>query len=177
MKRLGAPVYNILAVQNNLATTYEQIGRHSEKALGMRRDVYSGYVKLLGKQHADTLRAAHNYALSLAELQRFDEAKSLWSRTLPVARVVLGESHILTLKMRKRYSQSLYKDAGATLEDLREAVTTLEETEQTARRVLGAAHPLTGGMGESLQAARAKLRAHETPSPGSAYIERTASAP
>ncbi len=53
-------------------------------------------------------------------------------------------------------------------EDLREAVTTLEETEQTARRVLGAAHPLTGGMGESLQAARAKLRARETPSPGSA---------
>ena len=33
------------------------------------------------------------------------------------------------------------RDDGATLDDLREAVTTLEETERTARRVLGGAHP------------------------------------
>ena len=31
----------------------------------------------------------------------------------------------------------------ATLDDLREAVRTLEETERTARRVLGGAHPFT----------------------------------
>ena len=30
---------------------------------------------------------------------------------------------------------------GATLDDLREAVTTLEDTERIARRVLGGAHP------------------------------------
>ena len=38
---------------------------------------------------------------------------------------------------------ALYLDTGATLDDLREAVTTLEDTERTARRVLGGAHPLT----------------------------------
>ena len=46
-----------------------------------------------------------------------------------------------------------YLDTDATLDDLREAVTTLEETEQTARRVLGGAHPTTasiqGILGES----------------------------
>ena len=32
---------------------------------------------------------------------------------------------------------------GATLDDLRKAMTMLEETERIARRVLGGAHPLT----------------------------------
>ena len=54
-------------------------------------------------------------------------------------------------------------DPGATLEDIREAVTTLEETERTARRVLGGQHPLTTEIEKSLQNSRAVLRAHETP--------------
>ena len=53
-------------------------------------------------------------------------------------------------------------DEGATLNELREAVTTLEDTERIARRVLGGAHPLTTGIGEDcLQNARAVLRARE----------------
>ena len=44
--------------------------------------------------------------------------------------------------MRNSYAEALYKDTGATLDDLREAVTTLEETTRIARRVLGGAHPL-----------------------------------
>ncbi len=59
---------------------------------------------------------------------------------------------------------ALYKDPDATLDDLREAVTTLEETERTARRVLGGAHPITITIGQSLQIARAVLRARETQS-------------
>ena len=64
-------------------------------------------------------------------------------KTIPVARRVLGENDDRTLKMRLIYARALYKDPGATLDDLREAVTTLEEAERTARRVLGGAHPLT----------------------------------
>ena len=37
----------------------------------------------------------------------------------------------------------------------------LEETERTARRVLGAAHPVTGGIEDSLREARAALSARE----------------
>ena len=59
-----------------------------------------------------------------------------------------------------------YKDDGATLDDLREAVTTLVETERTARRVLGGAHPLTPSIERSLRLARAALRARETPPAG-----------
>ena len=59
---------------------------------------------------------------------------------------------------------ALYGDTGATLDDLREAVTTLEDTERTARRVLGGAHPLAATIEYHMRYSRAALRARETPS-------------
>ena len=117
-----------------------------------------------GKEHFDTLREAYNYANALVGLQRFEEAKSLLRKTLPVARRVLGESHELTLKMRSAYAWALYLDTDATLDDLHEAVTTLEEIEPIARRVFGGAHPTTAGIERHLGLARAALRAREQPS-------------
>ena len=61
---------------------------------------------------------------------------------------------------------SQYKDDGATLDDLREAVATLEDAGRIARRVLGGTHPTTGGIEGAQQEARAALRARETPPPG-----------
>ena len=49
-------------------------------------------------------------------------------------------------------------DAGSTLDDLREAVTTLEDAERTARRVLGGAHPTTTGIAGCLRKARVALK-------------------
>ena len=54
-------------------------------------------------------------------------------------------------------------DAGATLDHIREAVTTLEDTDRIARRVLGGAHPTTTGIEDHLRVARAILRAREAP--------------
>ena len=163
--RIGAPLEMILVTQNNLAATYARLGR-DEDALRMSRDVYSGHMKLDGEEHKGTLTAALNYAASLVNLQRFEEAKSLIRKTLPVAQRVLGESDEFTLKMRNNYAEALYEDASATLDDLREAVTTLEELERTARRVMGGAHPLTVGIEGYLRDARAALRAREAPAPG-----------
>ena len=53
---------------------------------------------------------------------------------------------------------------AATLDDFREAVTTLEDAKRIARRVFGGAHPLTGAVEDSLQEARDELAARETPS-------------
>ena len=152
----------MLILQCNLADTYESFG-HLEKALRMERDVYSGYLTLFGEDDEGTLYAANNYALSLCNLERFEEAKSLLRRMMPVARRVLGEGNAITLDMRSNYAEALCRDDGATLNDLREAVTTLEETERTMRRVFGGAHPTTVDIGECLQESRATLRAHETP--------------
>ena len=81
-----------------------------------------------------------------------------------MAQRVYSESHEITLKMRSVYARTLFEDDGATLDDLREAVTTLEETERTARRVLGDEHPLTTKIEHDLRKTRAVLRAREAAS-------------
>ena len=157
-RRLGAPEENILIAQSNLAMSYQRLGR-LEEALQMKRDTYTGYLRLYGAEHRDTLIEAINYAKSLLDLQRYEEARSLLRKTMPVARRISGESDELTLKMRLRYASSLYADTNATLDDLREAVTTLEETLPTARRVFGGTHPLTVEIERSLHISRARLAA------------------
>ena len=66
--------------------------------------------------------------------------------------------------MRWNYAEALYKDNAATLDDLREAVATLDGIERIARRVLGGAHPTAKGIECDLRKARAALRARETQS-------------
>jgi len=51
-------------------------------------------------------------------------------------------------------SRALYEDPEATLDDLREAVATLEETMRIARRVLGGAHPLIVEVEKAVRYAR-----------------------
>ena len=112
------------------------------------------------KVTAPTARAPARY-----ETQRFEEARPILRKTIPVSRRALGEGHRLTLKIRSLYAQTLYLDAGATLDDLHEATTTLEETERTARRVFGGAHPIIRAIETNLKNLRSVLRARETPSP------------
>jgi hypothetical protein len=162
MRRLGASQHNILAAQSNLAITYDKLGR-CEEALHMREDVYSVALRLFGGEHRSSLVAAKNYAMLLRKVSRFEEAKSLMRKAVPVARRVLGDSHDLTLSMRSVYADALWLDPAATLDDLREAVTALEDVERIARRVLGGAHPNVAAFEKSLRDARATLRARETP--------------
>ena len=136
--------------------------------------MYTGNLKLNGKENEGTLLAANNYAKSLKDLERFEEAKSLIRKTTPVARRVLGVSHIITLRLRWMYALTLYADPCATLDDLREAVTIYEDAGRIARRVLGGAHPVTTGIEEDLQRSRCEFRARETPSSGGAEVLQTA---
>ena len=85
-------------------------------------------------------------------------------KTTPVLHRVLGNCHDLTLRIRQIYAGALYEDAGASLDDLREAVTTLEDAARIARRVLGGAHPTTVDLEGDVRAARAALRARESSS-------------
>ena len=103
-------------------------------------------------------------------MNRFEEAKALLLKTIPEARRVIGTSHDLkdaeiTIRMKTIYAVALGSDPAATLDDLREAVTTLEDAERIARRVLGGAHPITESVKTALRNARDILRARETPSP------------
>ena len=159
-RRLGASEASILAAQNNLANSYYTLKRF-EEALRLRRDVYSANLRLKGEQHRHTLGAANNYAESLLSLYRFKEAKALLRKTLPMARRVIGENNEITLRLRWSSAEALYKDEGAKLADLREAVSILEDTDRTARRELGGAHPLTLAIGCDLRKTRDALAARD----------------
>ena len=161
-RRLGASEDHTLGVQNNVANMYAHLGQR-EKAASLMRDVYSGRLRLSGEESLNTLIAACNYASSLVNLQRFEETRSLLRKTMPVARRVLGELHEVTIKMLWIHADTLYMDDDATLDDLREAVITLENETRTARRVFGGANPLVVGFEKTLRNARARLRALETP--------------
>ena len=64
--------------------------------------------------------------------------------------------------MRWTCAVALYSDKGATLDELREAVTTLEDTVRIALRVLGGAHPLAVRIENELRDARAALLARSS---------------
>ena len=83
----------------------------------------------------------------------------------PVARRVLGENHRLTLKMRSgHYAQALYKDAGATLDDLREGRDDASRRLNEPRGACSVARTRSQrGLRGTLRKARAALRARETP--------------
>jgi hypothetical protein len=161
MRRLGAPEDNVLSGQANLAMAYGKL-RQYEGALQIELDVYSGRLQLHGEENEYTVRAANNYASTLSTLRRFEEVKPLLRRTMPVARRVLGDSDVITYKIQSLYANALKEDPAATLDDLHEAMNTLEETERTARRVLGGAHPLVVSIERDLRVSRAALGVHET---------------
>ena len=160
-RRLGDSEENILVVKGNLASTYHALGR-LEQALRLKLDLYSGSLRLHGEQHKGTVIAAYNYADCLVRLNRFEEAKSLLRKMIPVARRVFDESSEITLKMRWKYAEALCRDTAATLDDVREAVKTLEDTERTARRVLGGANPFVGMVEGTLRVSRELLSACES---------------
>ena len=80
---------------------------------------------------------------------------------MPVARRVLGENDEITLRMRAYYGRTLFSDPTATLGDLTEAVTMLEDATRISRRVMGDANPVTAIIRTALLNAQATLRARE----------------
>ena len=58
--------------------------------------------------------------------------------------------------------RALFEDPAATLDDLRKAVTMLEDAERIARRVFGGEHPFVHGIEGDLEKSRAALRARES---------------
>ena len=161
LRRLGGPgsERSILITQGNLANTHQILGR-LEEAGHTCRDIYRGCLKLNGEEDESTIRAALNCATSFISLQRFEEAKSLIRKMMPVALRVLGQENYLTLQMRWNHARTLSRTTAArAFDDIREAVTTLEETERAARRLLGGAHPTVSGIERNLRNARARRAA------------------
>ena len=151
----------MLATQSNLASTYQALGRR-EEALRMRREVYSGNLRLFGEGSFETLREANNYAAILLSLERQAEAKPILRKAIPNARRTLGAEHDLTLNLRKFYGQFLYEDPSASRADVVEAIEVFEDVQRRARRVFGPDHPNWKSLPHELTAAREKLASFDT---------------
>mmetsp|Transcript_866 Transcript_866/g.2451 ORF Transcript_866/g.2451 Transcript_866/m.2451 type:complete len:406 (+) Transcript_866:808-2025(+) len=161
MKRVGAPGDHMLRVQTRVGYSYNALGRH-EEGLPLQRDVYSGRLKLHGENHQETIWSAGYLANSLYRTRRFDEGKALLRKVIPVARRVLGKGNIDVIRLRWSYGLFLYRAPDATLDDIREAVATMEETYGTVRRAFGAEHSYTREMDpKDIRFAQAELRARE----------------
>ena len=141
MRRIGAPEESILVAQGNLAITYGALGR--PEALGMKQDVYTGYLKLMGEEHETTLMAASNYANLLLDLRRFEEVRSLLRKMIPVTR---------RARDNLRHAQDEVElRAGATWTKVPLLMITarpweLESVAHSWKRIFGPAHPETPGV-------------------------------
>ena len=89
--------------------------------------------------------------MTLLDLRRFEEAKKLMRKVMPVARRVLGTEHEITLSLREDLSRAIL-DGDSTANEKRQALRTLEDTVAVMRRVLGPAHPDTWHAQRKLEA-------------------------
>ena len=128
----------------------------------MRRDVYSGNLRLFGEEDSGTLNEANNYALSLFQCKRFEEARSLLRKAMPVARRTLGAEHDYTLNLRDIYGRCLYRDPGASRDDVAEGIEIMDDVQRRARRIFGPGHPNWDTLPRELAAAREKLASFDT---------------
>ena len=104
---------------------------------------------------------AINYSAALLSVKRYKEAKAMLRKMIPVAQRILGTDDENTLTTRWNYAITLYQDSTATLDDLREAVTTLEAMERFVPRVFGGTHPIAVGIERSLRNAQTVLSDRE----------------
>ena len=89
----------------------------------------------------------------------------------PVPPPLIPSTVDITLIAKQYYAETLYNNvnAGASrrpLDDLREAVTTLEEIEPIGRRVFGGAHPFVIDIDHALEQSRAVAAVHEAATNG-----------
>ncbi len=101
--------------------------------------------RLLGEDHPETLRSAHNLAGDLSALGQFERARQLDEDTLARRRRVLGEDHPDTLESANNLALDL-----RALGQFEQARQLDEDTLARRRRVLGEDHPDVLGSAHNL---------------------------
>ena len=137
--RLGAPEVDLLTTKNNLAMCYGKTGRPKE-ARRLHSEVHAGWLRLKGTDHEQTINAANNLAISSMALGHLGDAKSLLRKNIRACRRSFGADHVYTFRAHSLFVRILYIEQ-ASMEDLREAVSIMEDVCRRGRRVLGDSHP------------------------------------
>jgi predicted TIM-barrel fold metal-dependent hydrolase len=76
---------------------------------------------------------------------------------IPNLRRDLGNDHLLTMKARGMFAETLIMSKNVSVSDVRLAVTILEDTAKRSRRVFGASHEEAQTHQSKLESAKAAL--------------------
>jgi tetratricopeptide (TPR) repeat protein/predicted Ser/Thr protein kinase len=141
---LDRPLGEHLTPLNNLAASYEGLGRYDE-AEPIYRRILEIYRRTAGPDNLETLAVAHNLAFLLASMERYAEAEPLFRDTLERCERVLGPNHEGTLTCMSGLA-ALLRDS----ERPDEAITMLETALGRAVAAYGDAAPMTIYLGGNL---------------------------
>jgi serine/threonine protein kinase len=151
---LGPDHPDTLLSMNNLAISYDKLGRYVE-ALGLREETLALQKGKLGPDHPDTLRSMHNLASSYHALGRHAEALKLREETLALRKAKLGPNHPDTLRSMHNLANSYFK-LGRHAEGLK----LREETLALRKAELAPDHPDTLRSMNNLAASYHQLGRH-----------------
>lgn len=134
---MGSAHSDVLALQNNLATTYEKAGRLNE-AITLFEQVLSDRIRILGDKHPDTLASRNNLAYAYQSIGCFTEAISQLQQVLADSTGLLGEDHPQTLTARNNLAYAYVSAGNFTI-----ATPIFEQILADSIRTLGEDHPHT----------------------------------
>jgi len=128
-----------------------------EEGLVLAQECWRAREARLGEAHCDTLVALREYATSLDELGRTEEAADFLWHGLELGRTALGERHPVNLKSLGNYASFLRR-----LGRIEEASEITRQSLELRRAVLGEGHPETlNAMGNYSQSLHALGRIQE----------------
>ena len=136
-RTLGPDHPDTLKSMTNLASSYDDLGRHAE-ALELNEETLALTKARLGPDHPHTLTSMHNLASSYDALGRNAEALKLREETLALRKARLGPNHPDSLRSMHSLALSYYALAKHA-----EALKLCEETLALMKVRLGSNHPDT----------------------------------
>jgi hypothetical protein len=135
-------------IKANLAAAYSMLGKR-EAAAALNRQLIETSTTLFGAEHPRTLTIISNLAGNIVASGDFDGAERLFRDVHRVAQKANGPEHVITLRVLANLASIAYRRGDADGEQR------LKDVEQTSRRVLGDAHPLTASI------VQRRLNAHQ----------------
>ena len=133
----GHEDYRTLTGMNNLASTYDALGRMKEAA-ALHETVLEAGQRTWGGEHPDTLMSMNNLAETYHALGRMKEAAALHEKVLEARQRTLGDEHPNTLSSMNNLAET-YRALGR----MKEAAALHEKVLEARRRTSEDEHPHT----------------------------------
>ena len=150
-----------LGALSNVANCFAQLGRE-EEAQVIRRMVLAKERSFYGDGHLEPIMTAANIANAMVQCKKpsakkYAEIREFTREWVSIAQSSgLGDHHI-TNRIKEAHAYGIYRDPAASLDDVREGVTILEDVDRSYRQILGKDHPVSAHTRASLIYVKGRL--------------------